>query len=72
MAVQMGKLKAQMRGDTLLARKLVNHIISLFLTKPMCQRKQLADNAWFNQGRMSTQYVYSNLTRLKEVYSQYR
>ncbi|EWH04585.1 hypothetical protein AT00_17065 [Pseudoalteromonas lipolytica SCSIO 04301] len=30
------------------------------------------DNAWFNQGRMSTQYVYSNLTRLKEVYSQYR
>ena len=30
------------------------------------------DNTLFNQGRMSTQYVYSNLTRLKEVYAKYR
>lgn len=30
------------------------------------------DRMLFNQGRISTQYVYSNLTRLKEVYNKYR
>jgi hypothetical protein len=30
------------------------------------------DSMLFNQGRISTQYVYSNLTRLKEVYNKYR